>query len=147
MKLSISIIILLLTFSVNSNEIKLSCQSQFKGTVDTKIFENKSGVLIVEVSDNNRDLVILTDGLYETSVSTYLRNGKEINNYSNLSKWDILNTYSPNDKFKQRSTRIMIDRNTGFISITQFANTYDGIFIENRLTGNCSKVDSTQRKF
>jgi hypothetical protein len=134
--------------SVYSNEIKLNCSSTLKNYIDGKIYKDQQGMLIVEIQEFNKNIFILTGGIYQLSVSTILDKSYTVTNLSNPNAWNITNSFiNPTPDIKSSRTHLRIDRDTGTIY-----SSFDTLFKTNQtslvvIQGNCSRVDTIKKKF
>jgi len=149
-------IIFLLQLSIFSfaQELKLRCNVKVK-VVDTfgKI-ENSAAVVFLEVSDYGvNKYIFATSSNLDINDITVTSNPKEmpgkrkeISDYSDINKWDVINTVTDQNKNSVSVNRIIIDRNLGEI-ILQRRFTVNNNSIETSANGNCEKIDQQKKKF
>jgi hypothetical protein len=121
-------------------EIKLKCEVDLRSTSSTGTVERETKMILIEITQTKESLsMIPVDTL--ASVSTYIKEKKLIDNFSNENKWHLENTYEVNEGVYITSMRI--DRNTGMLSYNR--NFLGKLVIEG--SGNCEKIDKNKRKF
>ena len=144
-------VLLILSIHSNAQDIKLNCSTVLKSYLNGQLNESKQGPLIVEISEyRNKEIIIFVSGIYEISVSTPQDNGRVVTNYSNSNVWNISNSFSAMKSFpliKSRTVNLRIDRDIGTINISHTTYYTNNNYSEELVSGNCSKVDTTKRKF
>ena len=135
-------------FSINSyaEVIKLSCEMIAKKSYPDSSVENSVGLALVEVNRYPTYVTISiaseNDSLNDISVvNNYPSNKYKTYDFSDALKWDIRTT---NSKF---SNQIIIDRNTGKIIVHKSFYPSSGGTLQTDASGDCKKINTTQKKF
>ncbi len=129
--------------SAFSIELKLACKIDVVRTFISGDVERKRYNEIFEVLDLGNYISIgpQTDDFMGVVAGELVV--LKFNNFSNSSKWDILNR-SQDSRGKISEVRITIDRNTGKLF---YSETWDGRAIVIKGNGTCEKIDQAKRKF
>ena len=155
MKKLLLIFILFLSQTVNSQEIKLLCKVNGKRTVinksyseDFKISEN---VLFKIKSNSKSELMITFEGLSNVFVKTYVISWVQdrvidVINNSDTNSWDITNKFKT-EKDGEGNLSVMIDRNSGIVTVREFFQFNSNSISESNISGQCEKSETTKRKF
>jgi len=136
-------------------ELKLRCNVKVK-VVDTigKI-ENSTAVVLLEVSDYgvNKYIFAISSNLDINDITVTSNpkempgKRKEISDYSDIYKWDVINTVTDQTKNSVSVNRIVIDRNLGEIILQRRFTVNNNNWIETSANGNCEKIDQQKKKF
>ena len=149
------LLLILILFSVTSyaDEVKLTCQANYKRTINGILNVNKDGSLEVTIWEGELDKIyrtIVTNGLTVISAGTVpTKDHYEDMDLSNSNRW-FLSSKLRNEIFSEQRTTIEINRNTGSINANSNATIFlDGKknLVEENLSGTCIKVDTTKKKF
>ncbi len=153
----ISAVVFMFLFSSTASalELKLSCDIKVKVTFSNGDVRDTQGSAIVEVMDygaGKKYIGITSADEVANSLSVILKQelGKTITDNSDENKWDIENTYSGNEGRVEnpRSTRIVIDRNSGeLIGSSSFTQKSNGLALNIGVSGNCKKINTSVKKF
>ena len=139
------LLICLISTSVFSLDLKLQCQVSKNFTFNGKLRETVSGVSLVRIVELNDGFKsIMTEGVDRNTVDNSIP--RIFVDYSDNNKWDF-NITTSDETYKEYRRRILIDRNVGYIRSTSYFLHHDGNLVEFNVTGMCSKVDTTQKKF
>jgi hypothetical protein len=139
MKILSFFLFLLFLNPVFSKEINLRCMSTLKSYIDGRLDSTKEGVLKVNINEyEDKDVIILTDGLSFQGVGTVKHQGKHITNLSNQSQWNIINTYDKNENYLLQRDEIRIDKKTKKIEITEYYSPEPNSYHLNTVSGICN---------
>ena len=127
--------------------IKLNCEMTLNKTYKTGPNERTQITEIFEVTQNGNFLQIMPNSTFISALSTQkIDSTISIINHSDNNKWSLRNVEKNGQH--DMDTLTTIDRNTGIISYLQtFSNDYGKYWVRTDGTGNCKKVDTTQRRF
>ena len=144
-----AIILIAFTFAIGNAlaqvDIKLSCTLTMTSSYSTGHKEQEIQTEIFDVSQSKGFLAILSTSADFASLSTQKR-GIVIDavDLSDDNRWHLTNTIKNKINGKLSTHQIIIDRNSGQIF-------YKSDFEEGRLmkqgNGNCSKIDTSKKKF
>ena len=113
--------------------------STLKSYIDGRLDSTKEGVLKVNINEyEDKDVIILTDGLSFQGVGTVKHQGKHITNLSNQSQWNIINTYDKNENYLLQRDEIRIDKKTKKIEITEYYSREPNSYHLNTVSGICN---------
>lgn len=144
------ITILFLSYSSTcfSFELKLDCDVKSTYTYSSGSVERSVGKALIEVRESSTDTLIVVssaiDMVNDLSVATFQAENRSIQNLSDSNKWHIKTTITRADRVSV--TGILIDRNSGMLIIERTYNN-NGRISTTQVSGTCSKIDTTRRKF
>ncbi len=153
MKKLIFLLLILVSFNLQAEEFKLSCNIRLvtyysvDGSSETHQYNE-----VFEITDYGKSKYIMPSSVNFRSVSTSNRsknhpNTLSIDDFSDLSKWDITVNTKSKIEGKVDVTSIRIDRNVGKIWYSADFNTPSGNTILETGVGDCEKVDVSKKKF
>ena len=153
MKKLIFISVLILSQAIFANEIKLNCKVSGKETrqnnsynEDSKVEENL--LIQIESSSDNKKLMISfnSQSIPITYFTNFINHQVVVfKDVSNKNKWEIYNEYKL--KTGEGTGQILIDRNSGYINITNYITLSTSGILNVAVTGHCEKIDITKNKF
>jgi hypothetical protein len=136
-----------------AEEIKLQCNVKSKYTHNNGKSERESGTAIIDMNTSPPLSISVSSSIEMFNPTVHALNmdnatmGKYIINNSNSSKWDVysetllkINNFSSKESF-------VIDRNTGSLFYRNSSTLPSGETGTMEVSGTCSKVDTTKRKF
>jgi hypothetical protein len=133
---------------VYSEEIKLQCQSNVVRTLNYKLFDNKSGIELIQINTISNIVLFRLTGIFQGTVQVAEDPDWKYINNSDSNRWDVENIQTKPEKgYKGIQIRLILDRNTGLLDYTKSLRSTNDEYVEIKLTGICSKVDTTQKKF
>ena len=148
------LIIYLLSITAHAEEIKLQCNVTSKYTESSGKSKRESGTAIIDIDTSSPLYFEVSSSIAVfNDVSILVRNKDDnewkisIVNNSNSSKWDISHDVNVKVKNTYARERIIIDRNTGNVIYRKSFTSSSNQTNTTEVTGTCSKVDTTKRKF
>ena len=144
-----------LSISAHAVEIKLTCQGNYKETINGTLETNIDGGLEVTIIEQKLDKIyrtIIVKGITTKGVST-IPSEKSLDqrDFSNQNRWLVSDkSINLNEHIPESSTVIEINRNTGSIHISSDSKVmHEGKnnLVQEVAIGICSKVDTSKRKF
>lgn len=138
----------LTSITTHAASFKLACNMRATYSYSTGAVENYAGKAIVEIEENPRGTIILIaseiEPVNELSITTLAREGLSVDNFSDDSKWEIIN-YSSRSTGKAR-TKLTIDRLTGLIVVSKYFSGNLGT-TQTQASGDCESLNIKSKKF
>jgi len=132
--------------AIANKQIPLVCEVQVQLHFNHRASDRldiKSSITVVETADGN--IEIRSDSKWIPLAYTVQLSNSTSENLSDSGKWHIRNRRLTDMDSK---TEIRIDRYSGFISFSeQTTHSQTGNWMHSTGTGDCSRVDTTRRKF
>lgn len=140
--------------TAHAEEIKLHCNVTHKYNKSGGQIERDTGTAIIDIDTSppleiivKSTLNVYRSNLFSTSIRDTPHERFKVTNNSNASKWDVI-VGSINDKENYSYVdNIVIDRNVGSVSIRRIIQTEKDSLIITEVSGTCSKVDTSKKKF
>lgn len=138
----------------NAQDIKLECNVSAKITYGFNNPTDHDGFANVEISDSGGNFKMISvtsdiETLNNTTVATKVMKGVTAVDFSTENKWEINNkgdVVINGGKRYKFTTQIIIDRNTGSIVVERYIESPSSTTIL-LASGNCKKVDLSEKKF